>query len=434
VKPFRWILPVLAWLMVLPLWPEQTLIPPRPVVWKDFLGVNAHLLWFTPGQRAAQLEKLQVLGLEWVRVDLHWDRHEASEGQFQFKPIDEVVGTLKERRLKSVFYLVGSAPFASSVPLFLGNKDQWPPKDARVFADRLAVLAKRYPSVDAWQVWNEPNLPGFWRPFGSADGYGRLLQASVQTLRREVPGKTIVMAGMAYFSQTPVRGGLMLEELGKMGAFGLGVVVAYHPYSLHPEGDDPKAMDFVLRAQELNRRLREAKVAGIWATEWGWSSYAGPVEEQPVIGADGQADYLLRRLVLMSALDYDRVFLFALSDLDKRAGLRDRSYGLLDLSGNPKPAYEALARFLAICGPRIVPAHGPGILKEAKGQISVSWEKPDGTKLWMFWAGEPGTIELSGIHTAKLHQPLDGRSQSLQVDDGKLRLQATKQLQILEWR
>ena len=132
-----------------------------------------------------------------------------------------------------------------------------------------------------------------------------------------------------------------LDELGKLGAFKLGAIVAYHPYSLSPEGDDPKARDFVLRAQQLNSRLRAMKVAGIWATEWGWSSYAGPKEEQPIIGQDGQADYILRRLALMSAMDYDRIFLFALSDLDERASVRDRSYGLLDIQGNPKPAYRA---------------------------------------------------------------------------------------------
>ncbi|WP_205208387.1 hypothetical protein [Chromobacterium haemolyticum] len=172
---------------------------------------------------------------------------------------------------------------------------------------------------------------------------------------------------MAYYSQMPVRGGLMLEELVKKGSLNLKTIVAYHPYSQQPEGDDPKTRDFVLRAQQINARLRQVKAPGIWATEWGWSSYAGPKEEQDIIGRDGQADYLLRRLALMSALDYDRVFLFALSDLDQRASACDRGYGLLDLDGKPKPAYKALARFLAITGPRLEPAAPP------------AWARPGGS-------------------------------------------------------
>ena len=37
-------------------------------------------------------------------------------------------------------------------------------KNPTLFAARLAMLlAQRYPSVDAWQIWNEPNLPTFWQ-------------------------------------------------------------------------------------------------------------------------------------------------------------------------------------------------------------------------------------------------------------------------------
>ena len=414
---------------------EQTrLTAARPVVWRDFLGVNAHFLWFTPAQYQGQIQQLKALGLEWVRVDLHWDRHEPKENQFVFAPLDQLVDTLKGQRLKSVFYLVGSAPFASSALPLLGPSDQFPPKDNKVFAKRMAMLAKRYPAVDAWQVWNEPNLPGFWRPLPSPEGYGRLLQASAEALRSAAPGKPVVMAGMAYYSQMPVRGGLMLEELGKKGGLDLGAIVAYHPYSQQPEGDDPKARDFVLRAQQINARLRQVKAPAIWATEWGWSSYGGPKEEQERIGRDGQADYLLRRLALMSALDYDRIFLFALSDLDQRASVRDRGYGLLDLAGKPKPAYQALARFLAATGPRLNPAPAPQLDAAPDDLYSVGWRKPDGTRLWMFWSASGGAARLPGIPRATLHQPLSGGRQALRAVGGLLKVTVKPQLQILEWR
>ena len=52
----------------------QVLKAPRAVVWKDFLGVNAQFLWFSPERYNKQIDRLQDLGLEWVRLDLHWDR------------------------------------------------------------------------------------------------------------------------------------------------------------------------------------------------------------------------------------------------------------------------------------------------------------------------------------------------------------------------
>src|SRR5690606_8212167 len=124
----------------------------------------------------------------------------------------------------------------------------------------------------------------------------------------------------------------------------------------------------------------------------------GPKVEQPIVGEDGQADYTLRRLALMAALDYDRIFLFTLSDLDARAMPRDRSYGLLRENGEPKPVYHALSRFLDICGPRIDPAAPLKIDGGApQGLVSITWKRPDGRSVWMVWAQKPVTVHLPEV-------------------------------------
>ena len=405
---------------------------PRPVVWKDFLGVNAHFLWFTPEQYKQQMQRFHALGLEWVRVDLHWDRHEPSEGRYRLGELDEVVDSLKQERLKSVFYLVGSAPHATSAPSGSPTPDQYPPKQAQVFAERMAMLARRYPSIDAWQVWNEPNLPSFWRPHEDAEAYGRLLQQSTQALRQVDPNKPVVMGGMAYYSQMPVKGGLMLESLGKLGVQQLGTIIAYHPYSQTPETDEPGKRDFILRSQQLNQMLRGVQVPAIWATEWGWSSYAGPIELQELIGEQGQADYVLRRLALMSALDYDKLFLFALSDLDSRASARDQHYGLLDLQGKPKPVYLALQRFLQISGPRLQPADAPQLSALPNDLYAISWTREDGKNLWLFWSASGAEVHLPNVTKAVVHDPLSGARKDVQSDQG-IRVKASPTLQMLVW-
>lgn len=405
---------------------------PRAVVWKDFLGVNAHFLWFTPEQYKQQMQRFHALGLEWVRVDLHWDRHEPSEGRYRLGELDEVVDSLKQEQLKSVFYLVGSAPHATSAPSGSPTPDQFPPKQAQVFAERMAMLARRYPSIDAWQVWNEPNLPSFWRPHEDAEAYGRLLQQSTQALRQVDPNKPVVMGGMAYYSQMPVKGGLMLESLGKLGVQQLGTIIAYHPYSQTPETDEPGKRDFILRSQQLNQMLRGVQVPAIWATEWGWSSYAGPIELQELIGEQGQADYVLRRLALMSALDYDKVFLFALSDLDSRASARDQHYGLLDLQGKPKPVYLALQRFLQISGPRLQPADAPQLSALPNDLYAISWTREDGKNLWLFWSASGAEVHLPNVTKAVVHDPLSGAQKDVQSDQG-IRVKASPTLQMLVW-
>lgn len=412
--------------------PALELVPPRAVVWADYLGVNAHFLWFDPLQYRRQMDQLQALGLQWVRVDLHWDTIEPKEGQFRWDVLDPLMAEMERRGLQAEVYLVGSAPHATSAPAGSPNPDQYPPRDPALYAKALVTLAQRYPTVVAWQVWNEPNLPAFWRPREDPAAYGQLLLTSVQAMRRVAPGRRIVLGGMGYFSQMPTRGGaLMVEALAKGGLFSLDVITAYHPYSLYPEGDDAHAMDFVQRARQGNAALRAGGARDIWADEWGWSSYAGPKEEQPIIGEQGQADFVTRRLALMSALDYDKIFLFALSDLDSRAGARDRRYGLLDEAGDGKPVYAALQRLLQITGPRMNPGKAPGFSGSAPGLVSIGWQRADGRRLWFFWAAQPGQLQVAGAKDAVLHDVLTGARQRL--GDGSVRVPVSTSLSVLEW-
>ena len=351
----------------------QVLKAPRAVVWKDFLGVNAQFLWFSPERYNKQIDRLQDLGLEWVRLDLHWDRLETAEDQYQLASLDQLVKDLEARQLKSVFYLVGSARFITTAPFYSPFQDQYPPRDPEVFARRMAMLSQRYPSVAAWQVWNEPNLIGFWRPKADPEGYAKLLQASTIALRMVDPESRWFPPAWPSSARCPTAAPCSMPS-----ATWAWRASAPSP----PTIPIPSCRKATTRgtwtsspANQINRALRNAGVPAIWSTEWGWSAYKGPKELQDIIGVEGQADYVLRRLALMSALDYDRIFLFTLSDLDQRASVRDRDYGLLDLDANPKPVYLALQRFLKVTGPKLRPADPPVTEDLPDGSFSIGWTR-----------------------------------------------------------
>lgn len=420
------LLPVYAWAQPVHLQGSQE------IVWRDFLGVNAHFLWFTPNQYAQQMKHLKALGLEWTRVDVHWDRHELSEGNYRLAELDRLVADLEAQKLKALIYVVGSAAHATSAPRGSKTPDQYPPKNPLLFADMMAKMVMRYPYVDAWQVWNEPNIPSYWRPNEDAKAYGHLLLTTVQHVRSRAPETRLVMGGMAYYSQMPIKGGLMLEELGKLGVGQLNITAAYHPYTHFPEGNDRGKNDFLVHSKQLNSLIRSVNMP-IWATEWGWSSYKGPKEHQAIIGDKGQADFVLRRLALMTALDYDKIFLFALSDLDRRASARDQYYGLLDVQGRPKPVYYALKSFLDTTGSRLKPGHTPRIINGPNDLYSVSWKREDGKNLWVFWSASGQAVTLGAIENASLVDPIAGTSTRISVDQQQLRLKAKPSLQILVW-
>ena len=96
---------------------------------------------------------------------------------------DRMMALVHQAGLRSVVYVVGSPRFASSAPAGAPYADKYPPSDPQVYAQRMVALAQRYPMVDVWQVWNEPNIPGFWQPRIDPEGYARLLQPTVAALR-----------------------------------------------------------------------------------------------------------------------------------------------------------------------------------------------------------------------------------------------------------
>jgi beta-xylosidase len=410
---------------------ETVLKGRQPVVWEDFLGVNVQFQYFAPEIYQQQMDQLDALGLKWVRLTVHWPIIEPVKDQYRLAELDGAMAAMKTHGYKTLAYMVGSAPFASSAPADAQGRDQYPPKDFNLFAARMTSLAQRYPHVIAWQVWNEPNI--VWQPKEDPAAYGRLLTTTAHAIRAAQPDKTIVTAGMAYYSQMHSTPGYMLQTLVDNGLGAQGIVAAYHPYSEYPEGDSVPDRDFLVRANAMNQLLHNHGVKHVWATEWGWSSYSGPVEMQAVIGLNGQADYTLRRLALMSALDFQRIFLFNLSDLDERATARDQGYGLLDLQADPKPVYTALQRFLRITGPRLTPADPPGVSRVPQDLYAVTWDRDDGNRLLMFWSASGSTLHFPAITRAVLHDPLTGSRVPVTGDRGvTLGLRPT--LQILEWK
>ncbi|WP_122206930.1 cellulase family glycosylhydrolase [Pseudomonas viridiflava] len=404
---------------------------PRPVVWQDFLGVNVQFQYFAPDIYQQQMARLDELGLNWVRLTIHWPIIEPQKNKLALTELDAAMEAIKAHHYNTLAYLVGSAPFASSAPADAQSRDQYPPKDFTAFAARMVTLAQRYPQVDNWQVWNEPNI--VWLPKEDPAAYGRLLKTTADALRAALPDKTIVTAGMAYYSQMHSTPGYMLQSLLDNGLGSQNIVAAYHPYSEYPEGDSVPDRDFLVRANAMNQLLHSNGVSQVWATEWGWSSYDGPVEMQRLIGTSGQADYTLRRLALMSALGFQRIFLFNLSDLDERASARDQGYGLLDLQANPKPVYTALKNFLNVTGQRLSPADPPAVSKVPDDLYAVTWNREDGKRLLMFWSATGVTLNFPAINNAIVHDPLSGSRVPLSASQG-ITLALKPTLQILEWK
>ncbi|HED16567.1 MAG TPA: hypothetical protein ENI64_07140, partial [Gammaproteobacteria bacterium] len=321
---------------------------------------------------------------------------------------------------------VSAPPKHRSLGMNSKRPDQYPPRSNKEYADFLTELALRYPHVKAWQIWNEPNLRAFWQPKDDPAAYYELVKTTVKKLRAAAPGRTLVLGGMAYWSTMFKRGGLMLEELQKLGAFKLVDAIAYHPYLRTPYGDisSRHPYNFITTGLWLNDASRKLGARAIWATEWGWGSYQNKKEHDEVVSEEQQAEYTLQRLVLMMAMGFDKVFYFNISDLPDYVAPPHRDSGLLYKDGRPKPVYKALARFIKLLPGTLQPIKSPQVIsKTVKRVWGFAWTTGDGRKVWIAWADQPGQVQIKAVRSVLVHALVSGTNKTINASNGSVRVQ-----------
>ena len=183
--------------------PSPTARPPAPtpvvkagdpMASPDF-GIQA-FLWWRPEVADRDLQLVRDGGFTWVKQLVSWqDVEGAGKGQYDWGNLDRVVEQVQKYGLKLIVR-VSQDP---DRPFWAGN----PPENAGHFADFLAAVASRYSGrIQAYQVWNEPNLAREWggrRP--DPAGYPRLLKIAYGAIKGVDPNAIIVTAGMAPTSQ-----------------------------------------------------------------------------------------------------------------------------------------------------------------------------------------------------------------------------------------
>ena len=156
-------------------------------------------LWWREEVAHRDLELMKDAGFRWVKQSFAWETIEdAGKGVYDWTVADRVVRQANERGLKLLARL-SSDPDKTN--FWAGH----PPGNAANFADFAAVLAGRYncaPNsegcIQAFQIWNEPNLAREWggnRP--NPAEYAGFLGQAYAAIKRANPNAFVINAGMA---------------------------------------------------------------------------------------------------------------------------------------------------------------------------------------------------------------------------------------------
>ena len=199
--------------------------------------------------------------------------------------------------------------------------------------------------ITAYQVWNEPNLPAYWRPRHDAAGYLRLVRLTRARLRAVDPNATIVLAGLPDSRLGTPMLDYVRAVYAQPGARRLFDVVALNPYS----AGAPGVLEKLNQVRALMDRRGDHDTP-IWVTEIGWAT-GGPRSPFSTTrrGQADRIDQTFRALIAARArLRLERLIVYGLQD--RAYGATERPWwgprvGLFDMAGWPKPAWRTFVGF-----------------------------------------------------------------------------------------
>jgi hypothetical protein len=296
-----------------------------------------------PGTLDDRLDRLEGLGVDVVRFNLHWDKVEAVRGEPDWQESDLVLEGLRSRGIPAVVALVGAPRWANG-----GRGPNFAPTGAN-FAGFARAAATRYRWVNQWLVWNEPNQRRWLRPTTPRTYVTQLLNPAYRAIhgvnsRARVAGGVTAPRGSSG-GVSPVAWIRGMRAAGaRLDAY------AHHPYPGSPR-DTPFtggcAYCTTITMATLERLLAEVGRAfgpkkKIWLTEYGYQTGAFGVSQQRQAELIGQAALRVYR-----APRVEMLIQYLVKD-EPHAG-RFQS-GLYNPAGQPKLAAVAFPLPLAQAG------------------------------------------------------------------------------------
>ena len=300
----------------------------------------------------------QALGAGWVRMFVDWHKYEPAPGRydgFEDRRFAERIAAAGARGQKVLLVVVNSPRWASG-----STEPSHPPADPATYAGFLRRMATQFPTVAAFEVWNEPDESIWWKPGPDPAAYARLLNASHDAVKAVDPATLVVSGGLVGNHYR------FLEKVIDAGGTGFDAVGVHTDTACLTAAPDEQYREPDGRIGRFSftgyREIRQSLLARgldrpIWMTEMGWSTLTSTCSVGDRAGTkpsgvtpELQARYLSQAYACLQRDAYvSHAFWFSLQDFG-RAQSYDHHLGLIAPDGRRKPAFEAFRAFAQ--GPR----------------------------------------------------------------------------------
>ncbi len=338
---------------------------------------------YPPGQdTAAAAAAVADLGLGWVKLVVSWRVLEPTQGQIDFAALDALVDAFDAQGTQILLTVSTSPDWARtrSNPARLAPgadpnvlHEDGPPDDFTTYATFVGALAEHYAGrVDAYQVWEEPNLGREWNNAAhniGAESYVNLLTDAYAAIKRADPSALVITAGLAptEFNDgvNAVADRTFLQAMYANAVDDVSDAIAAHPGGWAnppdstccqaPAGVETHYENATFYFRDTLQDYHEIMVANddnrpLWVTKFGWGTAEDtnpPDADYPFFNytsLDEQALYTPRAFQLAGELGYiGPMFVNNLNACVASVARAELcNYGLWGPNGQPRPVYRAV--------------------------------------------------------------------------------------------
>lgn len=297
----------------------------------DFFAINGtkifHLRDASHPVVRQRFALMRELGIRWDRIDLWWDHVEPAPGQWTWTLPDSVFDEFERNGVQWYPILCYGAQDweARRGPRTDEDFARW-----EQYVER--TLTRYRGRAPYWSVWNEPNIPDFWKPEPRPEDYARMLRVTREAARRADPAAKLCAPSIAPLSGWDRK---FVERLYELGAKDDFDVFDYHYYRTDPPEEALERELAEIRA--VMARHGDAKP--VWVSESGITS---PIQHRPE-SYERQASLVARNLLLARALGVERFFYFDMQNWHDDPGESwDSTLGLVERGGARKPSFLAV--------------------------------------------------------------------------------------------
>lgn len=276
------------------------------VVLDEGLGFNFFWKW----SEEELVEVKDLLNFGWNRADFFWEHIEPVQGEWRFERFDRYCQTSKNANVKILAVLAYDTPWLHKDS---GCINYVAPEEVPLFLKYIEKTVTRYKdSVDAWEIWNEPNGERFWP--GSDEDFYYLLKETYALIKQIDPTSKVLVG--SYF-RAPKR---FIRKMFEYGAMENVDIISYHPYGIGPDG--------VLRLSDIV--INEAKSYGFtgefWVSEMGFPTagfYPLRCTEKQLPG------HIVKSFTYLALLKTKMISYYELSDYTERSPFKsEENFGL----------------------------------------------------------------------------------------------------------